>query len=85
MYKIMFYVGLVGAIISLGFSVILFVRNNVAKLIGDMTGWNAQRAKKKFDKVREKEATALLSVPVGFFEVEESFIVTHTEERIDIE
>lgn len=85
MYKNMFYVGLVGAIIFLGFSIILFVRNNVAKLIGDVTGWNVKRAKKEFDKMREEEATTLLSVPVGFFEVEESFTVTHTEERIDAE
>ncbi len=153
MYKIMFYVGLIGAIIFLVVSIILFVRNNVAKVIGDVTGWNTKRAMKEIEKMRaeepsvdmhvevrnaaarevdillEDEKTALLphdreettlleevatllaegetsllteklseekagiwnkvidnsSVPVGFFEVEESVTVTHTEERIDNE
>ena len=52
MYQIMFYVGLTLALIFLVISIVLFVRNHVAKLIGDVTGWNAKRAIKK---IYEKE------------------------------
>lgn len=49
MFKIMFFTGLAFTIVFLILSVILFVKNNVAKLIGDVTGWNAKRAIKKIN------------------------------------
>ncbi len=133
MFQIVFYVGLALSIISLMISVILFVRNNVAKLMGDVMGWNTRRSKKSLCKViadkscpiwkKEhdieseiqmemlvgNDATILLGKDTsdfterlsnrqrncqigvlekallidGFFDVEESVIVTHTEECID--
>lgn len=92
MFRIMFYVGFVGANIFLIISIVLFVRNNVAKLIGDVTGWNTKRAMKELRKMRVVEQSVDMhvevqesSIPVGFFAVEESVVVIHTEEQIDIE
>jgi len=50
MFKVMFYGGLALAVICLILSVVLFIKNDVAKLIGDVTGWNARRAIKKLNK-----------------------------------
>lgn len=50
MFKVMFYGGLALAVICLILSVALFIRNDVAKLIGDLTGWNARKAIKKINK-----------------------------------
>lgn len=50
MFKIMFYAGLALSIVFLVISIILFVRNNVAKLIGDVTGWNTKKAMKELHK-----------------------------------
>jgi len=47
MFQMMFYVGLVLALFFLVVSVILFVKNDVAKLMGDITGWNAKREIRK--------------------------------------
>lgn len=55
MYQIMFYVGLGCSILFFILSCILFVRNNVAKLIGDVTGWNAKRAIKEINKKGAEE------------------------------
>lgn len=49
MYQIIFYVGLSGAIIFFLLSVLLFIKNDVAKLIGDVSGWNAKRAIKRLN------------------------------------
>lgn len=49
MYQIIFYVGLSGAIIFFLLSVLLFVKNDVAKLIGDVSGWNAKKAIKRLN------------------------------------
>lgn len=43
MYNIMFVLGLVMAIIFLTSSIILFFRNDVPKLMGDILGWNAKK------------------------------------------
>ena len=50
MYEIMFYAGTVLASLFLIISIVLFVKNGVWKLIGDVTGLNAKRAIKKLDK-----------------------------------
>lgn len=44
MYEIMYYAGMVLAAAFLIATIILFIRNKVWKLIGDVTGWNAKRA-----------------------------------------
>lgn len=53
MYEIMYYAGMILAVVFLIASVILFIRNKVWKLIGDVTGWNARRAIKR---LRQKGA-----------------------------
>ena len=50
MYEIMFYGGTVLTGVFFIASVVLFVRNKVWKLLGDLTGWNARNAIKKLDK-----------------------------------
>lgn len=59
MFKIMFYVSLALAVFFLIVSVVLFVRNNVSKLIGDVTGWNTKRAKKEFLRKNVEEYSKL--------------------------
>ncbi|MDD6071118.1 MAG: hypothetical protein PUC12_09965 [Clostridiales bacterium] len=53
MYEAMFYIGLVLFIIGFIVSVILFIRNDVAKIIGDLTGYNARKAVEKIQRERE--------------------------------
>lgn len=50
MFKVMFYGGFVLAVICLILSIVFFIRNDVAKLIGDVTGWNARKAIRKLNK-----------------------------------
>ena len=50
MYEIMFYAGTVLACLFLIVSIILFIKNGVWKLMGDVTGLNARRAIKKLNK-----------------------------------
>lgn len=50
MYEIMFYAGTVLACLFLIISIILFIKNGVWKLMGDVTGLNARRAIKKLNK-----------------------------------
>lgn len=57
MFKIMLYGGSVLAAIFLIASIVLFIRNDVAKLIGDITGWNARKAIKKLDKKGAEETS----------------------------
>lgn len=47
MFRMMFYTGLLSGLFFLVCSVIFFVRNHVAKLIGDVTGWNARKSIKQ--------------------------------------
>ena len=49
MYQIMFYGGLVCTFVFLIASVILFIKNDVRKKIGDLTGANARREIKKLN------------------------------------
>lgn len=49
MYQIMFYVGLVCTFVFLIASVILFIKNDVRKKIGDLTGANARKEIKKLN------------------------------------
>lgn len=46
MYTVLFYVGLVLALIFYTASVILYVKKDVGKLIGVVTGWNARKARR---------------------------------------
>ena len=67
MYQWMFYIGLTLALVFLVISIILFFRNNVAKLIGDVTGWNAKRAIKKiYEKDAEGQSEQLAFASKGF-------------------
>lgn len=53
MYQVMFYVGLGLTIFFTLLSVIIFIRNNVGKMLGEITGWNvkmATRQRKKYVK-----------------------------------
>lgn len=54
MYQVMYYVGLSGTVIFFLLSVILFFKKNIAKLLGDVTGWNARHAIKK-ENIQMKE------------------------------
>lgn len=55
MFRIMFLTGLAFTILFLLLSIILFVKNDVAKLIGDVTGWNAKRAIKRINEKGAEE------------------------------
>lgn len=55
MFRIMFLTGLAFTILFLLLSIILFVKNDVAKLIGDVTGWNARRAIKRINEKGAEE------------------------------
>lgn len=55
MYEAMFYIGLVLFIIGFIVTAILFVRNDVAKIIGDLTGYNAKKAVEKIQREREEK------------------------------
>lgn len=59
MYQMMFYVGLAGMIVFLVAAIILFFYNDVAKLLGDVTGWNAKRG------IREETQHAAQRVEVN--------------------
>lgn len=50
MYQIMFYGGLAGTFIFLITSVVVFVKNDVLKRIGDLTGHNAKKAIEELNK-----------------------------------
>ncbi len=54
MYQVMYYVGLSGTVIFFLLSVILFFKKDIAKLLGDVTGWNARHAIKK-ENIQMKE------------------------------
>ncbi len=69
MYEIMFYVGLVLALFFLIISIILFVRNHVAKLIGDVTGWNAKKAIRAMNEKNSVNARSELTGPLEVKEV----------------
>lgn len=49
MFTFMFYGGLILAVICLILSIILFIKNDVAKLMADITGWSAKAAVKKMN------------------------------------
>ena len=57
MFQIMFYAGLVFTIVFLILTVFFFVKHDVAKQVGDVTGRNAKKAirKRKSDKKIERE------------------------------
>lgn len=55
MYTVMFYGGLILAIASLILSIVLFVKNDVAKLLADITGWSSKTAVKKMKKDKASE------------------------------
>ncbi len=76
-------------------SVVLFVKNNVSKMIGDITGWNAKIAmlqKKKHRKALVQNQTLLLTdndyteclkkEEEVFFQIVEDIMIVHTEENI---
>ena len=50
MYEMMFYGGLVSFAVGLIVTIALFVKNDVGKVIGDLTGYNAKKAMKELQK-----------------------------------
>ena len=67
MFQIMYYAGLALTLIFLVLSIVFFVKNNVAKLIGDVTGWNARKAIKVINKkgAEEKSKTQAIKSDVS--------------------
>lgn len=55
MYEMMFYGGLVSFAVGLIISIALFVKNDVGKMIGDLTGYNAKKAMKELQKKKEEK------------------------------
>ena len=55
MYQIMFYGGMVTGMLSLAFAVFFFVKQDVAKGMGDVSGWNARKSLKEMQKNAGKE------------------------------
>jgi hypothetical protein len=55
MYEIMFYAGMACFVLGCIVSIILFVKNDIAKAIGDVTGHNARKAMKKMQQEREEK------------------------------
>ena len=55
MYEMMFYGGLVSFAVGLIVTIVLFVRNDVGKVIGDLTGYNAKKAMKELQKKKEEK------------------------------
>ena len=55
MYEMMFYGGLVSFAVGLIVTIALFVRNDVGKVIGDLTGYNAKKAMKELQKKKEEK------------------------------
>jgi hypothetical protein len=55
MYEIMFYAGMVCFVLGCIVTIILFVKNDIAKTIGDVTGHNAKKAMKKMQQDREEK------------------------------
>lgn len=78
MFRIMFLVGLVFAILFLLLSIILFIKNDVAKLIGDVTGWNARRAIKKINARGAEEVSKTQAI-----KKEVSNVLVHNEDTPD--
>lgn len=60
MYQVMFYVGFILALLFLTISIVLFFKNHVARLIGDMTGWSARKAIKYLGERDKNNKTVLL-------------------------
>lgn len=95
MYEIMFYGGTFFTVAAFICTVVFLIKNNVAKLIGDITGVNVKKAVKKMDKkIAEKDAAAKstvveqneihteqISLPI-MFEVQEEITIVHTNEQL---
>lgn len=62
MYKMIFVFGLMMTIIFLIISVVLFVRNDVPKLMGDITGRNAKKAVKRMQRQGKKNGLKVETV-----------------------
>jgi len=58
MYKMMFYAGLLLFMIGLVTTTVLFIKNHIAKVIGDLTGWNAKKAMKELQKEKKENNTS---------------------------
>ena len=87
MYEIMFYTGLVLFVIGFIVTAVLFVKNHVAKTIGDLTGYNAKKAVKK---LQEERAEKMQNVEPVKFDVPRSKKLQKTKKRkvkedVDIE
>lgn len=54
----MFVSGLICFVVFLLLSMILFVKNDIAKIVGDLTGWNAKHTIRKMTKLKMDKAKA---------------------------
>lgn len=86
MYENIFYAGMTLFIAGLIVTTILFMRNNIAKIIGDLTGFHAKRTMKNLQREREEKQKQLSkecavvndgAVPkmADFFEIEQDITV----------
>lgn len=76
MFMVMFYVGLTLAIIFLVVSIVLFVKNDMAKVVGDVTGWNKKRAKKKIHRISANQKSVHVNA-----NIQEVMVTTLLEKR----
>lgn len=94
MYNIIFASGLAMAVIFLIVSIIIFFRNDVPNLIGDLTGRNARKAmeqmRKKDKRIplkrkgNEKEEDLLNTKEKGWMTEKTAALKMHTEKETDL-
>lgn len=65
MYKIMFVSGLVLFVLFLLISVILFIKNDIATIMGELTGLRAKRTIRKMLKAKSEKAKAMKESHLG--------------------
>ena len=71
MYEILFYVGIILAGIFFVLAIVFFVKDHIAKIIGDLTGWNA---KKEIKKMNQKGVQAVAKKEMAIAQREEIIV-----------
>ena len=75
MYRMMFIIGLISCIFFFLVSVVIFVKNDIVKIIGDITGINAKRAMSRMQKEKEEKKTLHKSNGIRDLELDPSQII----------
>lgn len=75
MYKMMFIIGLISCIFFFLVSVVIFVKNDIIKIIGDITGINAKRAMSRMQKEKEEKKALHKSNDIRDMELDPSQII----------